>query len=472
MESPPYSPLEPKSLNLNAFQSLDLTRPDLKVTTPKGYTPNLTTRSVVSGVTSVTTSIAKTASPIERKSTLTQSSTKSKSESSRSSKKDKEKKDPKNSKKTDSPRSSLLSPASSVKSNDSPKSSKKTKSPSSPAVSLKEKEKQKEQREKEREKDREKQKEREKERERQKELEKEKEREKEKAREKELESAREREREREREKDAENEIEKIIKQEDEVDVFKERSPSPFILHGRDSPSSSLFSPPRMRIASYQSDKKKPMSKEKSKEKKEEKERNREEKKSKHKKKSNALSSPSSVGSSPKLKSPSSKSDILSPPRQLSQPIIKLDRATIKTVMFPPDSSSDNNSSPRTKHSEHTTESPGKRDGGVTVKHEPENEKPTLKIDPIQSSMQTSHKHSGVKKENVSHPTDVSESDIDVTTLSQGEEASYTGNFQPNMFFPSKFGDDKKKKKKKKSEKDRDEKIRKVCKYMHATSTRC
>ena len=43
VESPPYSPLEPKSLNLDAQQHLDLTRPGLKVTTPKGYTPTFTT---------------------------------------------------------------------------------------------------------------------------------------------------------------------------------------------------------------------------------------------------------------------------------------------------------------------------------------------------------------------------------------------------------------------------------------------
>ena len=43
VESPPYSPLEPKSLNLDAQQHLDLTRPGLKVTTPKGYTPTFIT---------------------------------------------------------------------------------------------------------------------------------------------------------------------------------------------------------------------------------------------------------------------------------------------------------------------------------------------------------------------------------------------------------------------------------------------
>lgn len=43
VESPPYSPLEPKSLNLDAQQHLDLTRPGLKVTTPKGYTTTFTT---------------------------------------------------------------------------------------------------------------------------------------------------------------------------------------------------------------------------------------------------------------------------------------------------------------------------------------------------------------------------------------------------------------------------------------------
>lgn len=55
VESPPYSPLEPKSLNIDAqgFHN-DMTRPGLKVATPKGYTPTLTTSPPVVGITTLT----------------------------------------------------------------------------------------------------------------------------------------------------------------------------------------------------------------------------------------------------------------------------------------------------------------------------------------------------------------------------------------------------------------------------------
>ena len=39
-DSPPYSPVEPTCLNIDAQQNLDLTRPGLKVTTPKGKYQN------------------------------------------------------------------------------------------------------------------------------------------------------------------------------------------------------------------------------------------------------------------------------------------------------------------------------------------------------------------------------------------------------------------------------------------------
>jgi len=55
VESPPYSPLEPKSLNIDAqgFHN-DMTRPGLKVATPKGYTPTLTTSPPVVGIATLT----------------------------------------------------------------------------------------------------------------------------------------------------------------------------------------------------------------------------------------------------------------------------------------------------------------------------------------------------------------------------------------------------------------------------------
>ena len=57
-ESPPYSPIEPKSLNLDAQENVDLTRPGLKVTTPKGFTPTLTTQPPLMGVASITNPLA------------------------------------------------------------------------------------------------------------------------------------------------------------------------------------------------------------------------------------------------------------------------------------------------------------------------------------------------------------------------------------------------------------------------------
>jgi len=474
VESPPYSPLEPKSLNLNALQNMDLTRPDLKVTTPKGYTPTLTTRPVVATISSLVNSTVRSPLPTERKRTPTPTHSKS------------TKKEKKESKKTESPQS-LLSPPTSTKSKSpSPKLSKKSKpaSPSPAALAAKEKEreqkekekKEKEQRDRERrekekrekeQRDREKreQKEREKqEREREKqELKEQKEREKqEREREKQEQKEREkkeREREKERQKQKELELKKdkerqeeeerlaqFEKEREQSDPFDDDPPSSpdrtYLLHAprrADSPTSTLFSPPRVRIASYQSDKKKPS---KDKENREKKDSSKEDKKSKHKKKSSTLSSPaSSIGS---LKSPpSAKSDLLSPPK-LSQPIIKHEKSSNKTVMFPPDSSPDITDSP----AKHTFTSPDER---KSIKQE-EDESP-LKISPISLS-----KH--VKKE---AKTDVSENEIDVTSFSQGEEAavpSYSESFQPNMFFPTKFKDEKKKKKKKKSEKDRDEKMRK------------
>ena len=482
LESPPYSPLEPKNLNLNAVQNLDLTRPDLKVITPKGYTPTLTTRPVLTGVASVVNTVAQTPSPGDRKSVLvTHTKAQSKSETKAN------KKEKKSSKKTDSP-GSLLSPPSVKSGSPSPKISKKI---SSPSIKSKEKDLAKEQREKEKREKREKEK-----RERELKREKEIEREKEAAAAREEEAAA-REQERQRELELEklkvanekDEEKKPLKVEDVFDDFEDdvdaSVPSPhhaYLLHAPqpDSPTSSLFTLPRVRIASYQSDKKKKSSKEKDgkKHKKDSTDsKQRDDKKSsKHKtKKSPALSSPSSY-----IKSPLSvRADILSPPK-LSQPIIKHERSSNKTVIFPPDSSPDRSSSktspsPRLAYPEQRTVSPAiiktkfspfDDDNDIIDEDEIKTEEEHYeKVSPLKVST-ISSSHNNVKSEGqqaTRHPTDISENEIDVTSLSQGEEAptNYTESFQPDMFFPTKFKEEKKKKKKKKSEKDRDEKLKKV-----------
>ena len=495
---------------------MELTRPDLKVVAPKGYTPTLTTRPVVAGVSSIVNTVVKTPSPGDRKSTSVTQTTKTQQSKTESKPIKKEKK---SSKKTDLS-NTLLSPPSVKSESPSPKLSKKT---SSPSVKSKEKDLAKEQREKEKREKREKEKrekalKREKEIiEREKKLQREKEaaareeeaaareeeaaKEKERQRELELEKLKAEEECEEREKLEEEEEEKSLKGEDVFDdienddVIVPSEPSPdrtYLLHAprrSDSPTSSLFSPPRVRIASYQSDKKKKsLNKEKEgkkhnkKDANDSKHKNDKKSSSKHKsKKSPTLSSPSSSIKSP----PSVRSDILSPPR-LSQPIIK--QASNKTVIFPPDSSPDHSitktaasPSPRLTYSEQKTVLPAiiktkfspfdDSDDDIIeegIKSEEE------KVSPLKVSAISSSRNSG-KSDDLHvtrHPTDKSESEIDVLSLSQGEDtheqkssatrsANYSESFQPDMFFPTKFKEEKKKKKKKKSEKDRDEKLKKV-----------
>ena len=90
VESPPYSPLEPKRLNVDMQGSLDLTRPDLKVTTPKGYTPTLTTETPVFGIASVTHVISQIKSPpVSSPGTVAPKKSSIEKEKSRKDKKDK-----------------------------------------------------------------------------------------------------------------------------------------------------------------------------------------------------------------------------------------------------------------------------------------------------------------------------------------------------------------------------------------------
>lgn len=143
VESPPYSPLEPKSLNIDALVNSELTRPGLKVTTPKGYTPTLTTQPAVPGIASFTNTTSKIESLSSPANTIatpskdianTHSKSKTKKEKKRKEDKVKVKKEEKtilSPPKTN--RNNLKSPPSKQKSNIlSPKSassSHKTKSP-------------------------------------------------------------------------------------------------------------------------------------------------------------------------------------------------------------------------------------------------------------------------------------------------------------------------------------------------------
>lgn len=452
LESPPYSPLEPKSLNLGALANLDLTRPDLKVATPKGYTPIITSpSSVVVATTAVSvTTIVKTTTTTTTPPADQISFTSPKSEPIANKTVKKEKKEKKESSKKptpdkkETPQKSLLSPpmsatigvdkisspGSAASSGGSGGKTKKIKTSSSPSPVLQKKEKQPE----------------------------------------------------------------AVASKNSMPSTPSPGPSPYLLGSPDL-SSSLFSPPRKKLAMYQSDKKKPSSKEKSskeskdnktdksspsfgassssgKEKKE---------KSSSKTKSSHINSPlsSSIFSSPhKIFSPPSVKRELSPPH-LSSPLIKKESsgAPKRTVIFPPSnnspSSSDVNQSPQLRLSKQNNEEVVvKKEKFETVENNSprvidETDKindgtpPFLKITPISGKVPKEEPSETpvTKQKKKDGGMDSSEQEIDVMSLSQ-DESSYTETFKPNMFFPT-FGEEKKKKKKKNKDKQREEKGKKV-----------